>query len=212
METVKIFLYTWKLSKYVDTYVPPEEFTFSGFCSDMSLTKVSPCLWNIVYLPLIAWHVINMAEKEYYYKVPRSFKLRYELDMADKGVHIHESKDKPRAKSVHEGYVSFGLGEINDNAGYDRQLEDWNGTIIPMQNTALGTRIYNVKIKCGPKYPEVPPAVWFCQKINMNGVSPTTGQCDPKVFVPNWTPDHCMVDFLYALRAKQKQPREDERY
>lgn len=156
--------------------------------------------------------------QQLYYKVPRSFKLRYELDMAEKGIHFGESKDKPRPKSKHEEWVSLGLGDFKDDAPYERQLEDWNGTIIPMQNTQLGARIYNVRIKCGPRYPEIPCAVWFVQKINMPGVSPSNGLCDPRVFVPDWTPDHCMFDFLFKLReamvaaAKLKQPRENETY
>jgi len=151
----------------------------------------------------------------YVYRVPRSFKLRHELDMAEKGVHFGESKDKAKPKSQHEEWITFGIGEIKD-APYERQLEAWNGTIIGPQNTNIGDRIYNVRIQCGPKYPDEPPMIWFVQKINMPGVYQTTGRCTG--FLKSWTPENTMFDYLCAIRdamtpaSKLKQPGATETY
>eukprot|EP00456_Euglypha_rotunda_P051131 TRINITY_DN41271_c0_g1_i6.p1 TRINITY_DN41271_c0_g1~~TRINITY_DN41271_c0_g1_i6.p1 ORF type:complete len:142 (+),score=26.87 TRINITY_DN41271_c0_g1_i6:58-426(+) len=103
-----------------------------------------------------------MSGPTYVYKVPRSFKLRYELEMAEKGVHFGETKDKPKPKSPHEAWITFGLGELKETS-YEKQLDSWNGTIIGPQNTNIGDRIYNLRITCGPKYPDEPPQIYFVQ-------------------------------------------------
>ena len=41
--------------------------------------------------------------------------------------------------------------------------------------TIFDNRMYEVRMKCGEKYPLVPPTVWFQTKINMNGVNKETG-------------------------------------
>jgi len=151
------------------------------------------------------------------YRVPRSFKLRYELEMAEKGVHFGESKEKAKPKNPHEQWISFGLGDLKENLPYDRQLEDWSGTIIGPQNTNLGDRIYNVRMKCGAKYPDDPPQIWFVQKINMPGVNPQNGSITVANFI-KWTPEYTMFDLLASIReqmtpaAKLKQPGAEEVY
>jgi ubiquitin-conjugating enzyme E2 variant len=187
--------------------------------------------------------------------VPRSFRLRQELEYAEKGASMESKSNQSAAnnkpKDPHAVFVSFGLGEL-DESGYDNQLSNWNGTIIGPQNvrrrsspavqqrrplsahcacadcccccgaadcqTNLGERIYNLRIKCGPRYPDQPPSVQFVQKINMPGVDPQTGQVSHSVIMKSWNRNNTMYDYLAAIRqamiavAKVKQPGPDERY
>jgi len=161
------------------------------------------------------------AVKKYEYRVPRSFRLRQELEYAEKGASMESKSNQSPAvnkpKDPHSMFVSFGLGDL-DESGYDNQLSNWNGTIIGPQNTNLGERIYNLKIKCGSRYPDLPPTVQFVQKINMPGVDPVSGAVSHHVVMKSWTRNNTMYDYLAAIRqamiavAKVKQPGPDERY
>ena len=163
----------------------------------------------------------SLAVKKYEYRVPRSFRLRQELEFAEKGASM-ESKSREAAQSSkpkdpHAMFVSFGLGEL-DESGYDTQLSNWNGTIIGPQNTNLGERIYTLRIKCGPRYPDVPPTVHFVQRINMPGVDPVTGAVSHATIMKTWSRANTIYDYLAAIRqamtavAKVKQPGPEERY
>ena len=69
--------------------------------------------------------------------VPRSFRLRQELEYAEKGASMESKSNQAAAsnkpKDPHAVFVSFGLGDL-DETGYDNQLSNWNGTIIGPQN------------------------------------------------------------------------------
>jgi len=173
--------------------------------------------------------LVMSAEPEtlHSYRIPRSFKLRVELDMAEKGIHFGESKDKPKPKSVHEQWITFGIHDANfdekkmDPKSLESQLQWWNGTIIGPQNTNLGDRIYALKIIAGSKYPEAAPEIYFVNKITVeSGVDPTTGKVNPALLKPafKWTPDKNLFDYLCAIRdtmpaaAKLKQPAPEAVY
>ena len=49
-------------------------------------------------------------------------------------------------------------------------------------------------MKCGPRYPDVPPVVHFVQKINMPGVDPTTGLVSHALIMKTWTRNNTMYD------------------
>lgn len=164
------------------------------------------------------------APRKYPYIVPRSFRLRQELEFAEKGGQTESksnSNSSQRAKdpnAAHAGFVSFGLGDLDDNCSYENQLSNWNGTIIGPQNTNLGERIYAVKIKCGPQYPDAPPTVHFVTKINMAGVNAQNGLVDQSVIFPRWSRENTIYDYLCAIRnamvaaSKLKQPGPNEQF
>jgi len=151
----------------------------------------------------------------YYYTVPRSFKLRIELDEAEK-TNLKTNKDPDRA------FISYGLGNVS-TTGFDKpstyanQLSEWNCTIIGPQNTNIGDRIYGIHITCGSKYPKKVPEVTFKTRINMDGVNSNSGRVNVLKFV-QWNNSSSMYDILKGIRcgmikaAKLPQPARDTEY
>lgn len=138
-----------------------------------------------------------------------------ELEYAEKGAAVVDGKDNKEAKSrnPHESWCSYGLGDLSP--GYENQLSNWNGTIIGPQNTNLGDRIYSLKIKCGPRYPDEAPLVQFVTKINMPGVDQTNGKVTG--IMRSWNRKNTIMDYLITIRqamqdsaAKLKQPGASE--
>ena len=204
----------------------------------------------------------SVGVKRYEYRVPRSFRLRQELEFAEKGASMESKSNQAGAaakpKDQHAMFVSFGLGDLDDTS-YDNQLSNWNGTIIGPQNvhshththprhtarthrsharthhaphtrtvrplmtllppfplvycgcvqTSLGERIYNLRMKCGPRYPDVPPTVHFVQKINMPGVDPLTGLVNHAVIMKTWnrnnTMSHSTHTHTHTHRAAERE-------
>src|SRR5690242_13857073 len=75
--------------------------------------------------------------------------------------------------------------------------------IFPLfRQTPLGDRIYGVKLKCGPRYPDVAPQLAFVQKIaGLPGVN-ANGVVDYKQVTGGreWTRNTTMYDYLCRVR------------
>ena len=132
--------------------------------------------------------------------VPRNFRLLYELEAGEKGTGDEKNKH-PSAP-----WVSYGLD------GDDILLSHWQGTIIGPQNTNLGEYIFNVKISCGPQYPDKPPTVKFVEKINMECVDGSGNVTTKLPILAQWKRDYGIKEILYQLHelmvpaSKLKQP------
>ncbi|PSR78695.1 ubiquitin-conjugating enzyme/RWD-like protein [Coniella lustricola] len=91
--------------------------------------------------------------------VPRNFKLLEELEKGEKG--------------LSNGTCSYGLEDQEDIS-----LTNWRGTIMGPPHGQFENRIYELKIVCGPQYPQQPPIIQFITQINLPGVDQHSGLVD----------------------------------
>eukprot|EP00992_Anisonema_acinus_P004092 TRINITY_DN14709_c0_g1_i1.p1 TRINITY_DN14709_c0_g1~~TRINITY_DN14709_c0_g1_i1.p1 ORF type:complete len:138 (+),score=27.95 TRINITY_DN14709_c0_g1_i1:51-464(+) len=133
--------------------------------------------------------------------VPRNFRLLDELEKAEK-----EGR----------GDLSIGLESYDDIL-----LTHWNGSILGPAGTVFEGRFYSLKVRCGERYPEVPPEVRFLNKINMSCVT-GNGMVDLRRIpaLANWNYDITLSKVMAAIRnemtsaqnRKTSQPGETDMY
>lgn len=98
-------------------------------------------------------------------------------------------------------------------------MENWNGTILgpphvsvlafpcedvrlTVHQSAHENRIYSLKIRCGPDYPDVAPDVQFISKVVLPCVDPRDGKVDLRKIptLATWKRDTTMETCLVEIR------------
>ncbi|PWN51005.1 UBC-like protein [Violaceomyces palustris] len=121
-------------------------------------------------------------------QVPRNFRLLEELEKGEKG--------------LGDGSCSYGLDD-----GSDLMMSNWNATIIGPGHSVHQNRIYSLKITCGPKYPDLPPEVWFLTRINLPCVKPD-GKVDSSALpvLAQWKRHFTLETILVEIRRDMASP------
>ncbi len=67
--------------------------------------------------------------------------------------------------------------------------------------------MYELRITCGPRYPDEPPKVRFVSKINLTGVNATSGAVETNFpALANWTRSGTIESVLVALKNSMAAP------
>ena len=92
--------------------------------------------------------------------------------------------------------ISMGLVQPDDIL-----LTDWNASILGPNGTPYAERFYELRVTCGPEYPDRPPAIRFVTKINMGCVDQSSGDVT-KDFpgLTRWSRNSTIESVLLELR------------
>lgn len=94
------------------------------------------------------------------------------------------------------GLVTYGLEDPSDNS-----FTNWNGSILLDDG-----RFYQLKLVCGPKYPNEPPEVKFISKINVPFVDQSNGKVKNTSLkiTKEWTRKETIETLLMFIREEIK--------
>ena len=117
--------------------------------------------------------------------IPRNFKLLEELEKAEKGL----------------GDMSVSFGLVNSE---DIYLSEWNCTILGPPGSVHESRLYELRVSCGPNYPDSAPTCRFLSKININCVNTSTGQVNASMVpaLANWNRNLGIEQVLQSIRSE----------
>ena len=78
---------------------------------------------------------------------------------------------------------------------------DWNGSILGPQGTLFDSRLFELSIHCGSEYPDKPPQVRFCSRINLPHVNKDTGEVERTLpAIQSWSRSNTIESVLVGLR------------
>jgi ubiquitin-conjugating enzyme E2 variant len=121
--------------------------------------------------------------------VPRNFRLLEELEASEKGT----------------GDMSVSLGLCDPD---DIFLSEWVGSILGPPGTIFDSRLYELRVSCGPDYPLAPPKVRFTSKITLSSVNQTTGVVENDLqAIANWTRNSTIESILVNIKNSMSAPQ-----
>jgi ubiquitin-conjugating enzyme E2 variant len=74
--------------------------------------------------------------------------------------------------------------------------------------TIYDGRLYELRITCGPDYPNVPPKVRFISRINLSSVNQSTGLVEPSLpAIAQWNRNCTIESVLVGIKNAMIQPQ-----
>mmetsp|Transcript_7177 Transcript_7177/g.10677 ORF Transcript_7177/g.10677 Transcript_7177/m.10677 type:complete len:139 (+) Transcript_7177:89-505(+) len=121
--------------------------------------------------------------------VPRNFKLLEELEASEKGT----------------GDMSISMGLVDPD---DILLTEWNASILGPAMTPFDGQLYELRVTCGPNYPNQPPVVRFVTRINLSCVDQRTGMVTSDLpAISNWHRNMTIEDVLLGIKSTMTSPQ-----
>lgn len=100
--------------------------------------------------------------------------------------------------------MSVSMGLVNPD---DTFLTEWNGSILGPMGTPYDGRLYELRITCGPQYPNHPPTVRFVSKINLSVVNKVTGEISSDLpALASWNRNMTIESVLVSIKNSMTAP------